>query len=112
MTFEPLHSHRLRSPTRPGRHRVLRSIGAGIKALTKREKQVLEQYIVHGKQETVAHQLGTSRQTVKNQMSNILAKLDVDSSAQAVVLYDRSLGREWPAVERRAGERRQGERRR
>lgn len=97
------------------RHRrpfpVFRGRGSGVKALTRRECQILDQYIVCGNQAEVAHHLGLATQSVKNHTSRILAKLDVDSSLQAAVLYDRWRGQTWPEVERRVGERRQGERR-
>lgn len=99
--------HRRSFPAlRLGRHR-----GSGVKALTKRERQVLDEYIVYGNQSEVAHALGITLQTVKNHTTAILAKLDVDSSLQAAVLYDRERGRSWPEIERRAGQRRKGERR-
>lgn len=76
--------------------------GVGITGLTQRERDVMDAYIRVGNQKLVGPVVGLSHQTVKNHVSRILIKLDVVSSLQAAVLYDRWVrGESWPAVERR-----------
>jgi len=54
--------------------------------LSPRETEILD-YIAHGYiNKQVAHKLGISEQTIKNHMSSILRKLDVNDRTQAVVL--------------------------
>ncbi|MGQ9501491.1 MAG: response regulator [Anaerolineae bacterium] len=53
--------------------------------LSPREMEILR-YIAQGRSnKEIAHQLGISRQTVKNHMSNILRKLAVEDRTQAVM---------------------------
>jgi DNA-binding NarL/FixJ family response regulator len=44
--------------------------------ITPREWTVLEMYVSLGSYKAVAHALGRSEQTIKNQMTNVRAKLD------------------------------------
>jgi len=57
--------------------------------LTRREVEVLK-YLADGDaNEMIAYRLGISRQTVKNHVSVILQKLNVDNRTQAAVWYHR-----------------------
>ncbi|MEZ4636552.1 MAG: response regulator transcription factor [Caldilineaceae bacterium] len=64
--------------------------------LSPREMEIL-QYITRGaSNKEIAHELGISRQTVKNHMSSILRKLAVNDRTQAAVL---ALRRGWVRLE-------------
>ena len=64
--------------------------------LSPREMEIL-QYITRGaSNKEIAHDLGISRQTVKNHMSSILRKLAVNDRTQAAVL---ALRRGWVRLE-------------
>ena len=76
-----------------------------VEALSQRQREVLDAYIIHGEQKDIAAALCISLQTVKNHVSHILDKLDCASSLQAVILYDRWRREQaWPEVERRSGQ--------
>lgn len=53
--------------------------------LTDREREVLAQVATGSRNAVIAAQLGVSPKTVRNHLSNILAKLQVADRAQAVL---------------------------
>jgi DNA-binding NarL/FixJ family response regulator len=66
--------------------------GSVVVALSPREMEIL-QYIARGRSnKEIAHDLGISRQTVKNHMTSILRKLAVNDRTQAAIL---ALRRGW-----------------
>ena len=64
-----------------------RARGSVIHRLTDRESQVLTCLSRGLPQQTIAAELGIDRATVRTHVRNILGKLDVHSSAEAVALY-------------------------
>lgn len=63
--------------------------------LSPREMEILEFITQGASNKEIAHNLGISRQTVKNHMSSILRKLGVDDRTQAAVL---ALRRGWVRI--------------
>lgn len=61
----------------------------GLEKLSPREKEIIKQWIEDGSNKLVAHHLGSKEQTIKNQITSILNKLDVVSIAQAAIHFDR-----------------------
>src|SRR5436190_1676149 len=57
----------------------------GHMALTLREREVLWAFLEHCSDQKVAAHLGTSTQTVRNQMTSILLKLGVETRAELVI---------------------------
>jgi DNA-binding NarL/FixJ family response regulator len=69
-------------------------------SLTPRERQILDRLARGENNETIAHVLGLSQKTVRNQVSTILNKLAVPDRAAAIVLArDAGVG----GSERRSG---------
>ncbi|HEY2893682.1 MAG TPA: response regulator transcription factor, partial [Pirellulales bacterium] len=58
---------------------------AALDGLTARENQVLELLAQGLDNDTIARQLGVSAKTVRNQVSTIFSKLEVNSRSQAIV---------------------------
>ena len=58
--------------------------------LRPRERELLDAYIELGRYRLVARAMNLSEQTVKNMAFGIRKALEVESMAQACVLYDRS----------------------
>jgi DNA-binding NarL/FixJ family response regulator len=68
--------------------------------LTPREVQVLDLMAHHLANPSIAHQLGISEKTVRNNVSAILVKLRVADRAQAILAaHDAGMGQERPAFE-------------
>jgi DNA-binding NarL/FixJ family response regulator len=64
--------------------------------LSPREMEILE-HVTHGRSnKEIAYELGISHQTVKNHMTAILRKLNVDDRTQAAVY---ALSRGWVRIE-------------
>lgn len=55
------------------------------KILTKREKEVFSLLILNKTTKDIANELGISEKTVRNHISNVIQKLDVNGRAVAVV---------------------------
>lgn len=55
------------------------------KILTKREKKVFSLLILNKTTRDIAEELGISEKTVRNHISNVIQKLDVNGRAVAVV---------------------------
>ena len=55
------------------------------KILTKREKEVFSLLILNKTTRDIAEELGISEKTVRNHISNVMQKLDVNGRAVAVV---------------------------
>lgn len=55
------------------------------KILTKREKEVFSLLILNKTTKDIALELGISEKTVRNHISNVIQKLDVNGRAVAVV---------------------------
>lgn len=55
------------------------------KILTKREKEVFSLLILNKTTKNIANELGISEKTVRNHISNVIQKLDVNGRAVAVV---------------------------
>ncbi len=55
------------------------------KILTKREKEVFSLLILNKTTRDIAEELGISEKTVRNHISNVIQKLDVNGRAVAVV---------------------------
>ena len=53
--------------------------------LTKREKEVFSLLILNKTTKDIANELGISEKTVRNHISNVIQKLDVNGRAVAVV---------------------------
>lgn len=91
------------------RTRLRGSLDRGVESLTPRECDVMRAVIAHGGLKVVAHSMGISYSSVKNHLVSIHGKLNVDTTVQAVVIYDRWLHeRGWPETERRLVDRRMG----
>lgn len=53
--------------------------------LTKREKEVFTLLILNNSTMQIATELGISQKTVRNHISNVIQKLNVNSRSQAVI---------------------------
>ena len=54
--------------------------------LTKREKEIFDLLILNYSTKDIAHNLIISEKTVRNHISNVIQKLDVDDRCQAIIL--------------------------
>lgn len=53
--------------------------------LTNREKEVFDLLVLNNSTKEIAHKLNISEKTVRNHISNVIQKLDVNGRSQAVV---------------------------
>ncbi len=86
--FRRFYKEELRQLQEPSREKEARASIPSL--LTKRETEILG-YVAHGYiNKQIAGELGLSAQTIKNQLSSILRKLEVGDRTQAVVLAIRN----------------------
>ena len=53
--------------------------------LTKREHQVFERLILNKTTKEIAEELGISEKTIRNHISNVIIKLDVNNRSSAIL---------------------------